>query len=130
LSRFPFVLHSDTEIHLVRFDKSEKQFMRVLDDVEGALFLNDSATTEVVEADKTGLPLKFVMHTPTMDLTFQRGVGIIEARIQGANGLQIAKIASARVGEGVGARPATATTASTRPPGPDRPPTPAQQAGI
>ena len=24
LSRFPFVLHSDTEIHLVRFDKSEK----------------------------------------------------------------------------------------------------------
>src|SRR5205807_2208513 len=57
----------------------------------------------------------------------------------GGNGVQIAKIASARVGEGVGPRPPTANRnpASTANPAanpsastPDRAPTAAQQAGI
>src|SRR5262245_52665722 len=100
ISRFPFALASGAEIHLVRYDKSEKQFLRVLDDQEGSLFLSEGATVEVQEADKNGLPMKFVLQTPTMDLIFQRGIGIVEARLQGGNGVQIAKIASARVGEG------------------------------
>src|SRR6476620_5006223 len=102
LTGFPFTVHSGDEIHLVRYDKAEKQFVRMLDDQEGALFLADAGSTEVVEADKSGLPTKFVLHDGPFDLTFQRGVGIVEVRIQSSNGLQIAKIASARVGEGVG----------------------------
>jgi hypothetical protein len=131
LTRFPFVLQGGDQIHLVRFDKSEKQFLRVLEDEEGPLFLSDGSSTEVIEADSGGLPTKFVLHSGAMDVTFQRGVGIIEVRIQGGNGLQIAKIASARVGEGVGPG---AIASDNRQPAPapavDRPPSAAQQAGI
>ena len=35
LSNFPFDAHSGNEIHLVRYDKTEKQFVRMLDQ-EGA----------------------------------------------------------------------------------------------
>jgi hypothetical protein len=35
----------------------------------------------------------------TMALTFERGIGITEARMPGPNGVQIAKIAAARIGE-------------------------------
>jgi len=134
LSQFPFDPHSGNEIHLVRFDKNEKEFVRVLDETEGALFLADAASTEVTETDKNGLPLKFILHNPAEDITFQRGVGIIEVRLQGGNGVQIAKIASARVGEGVA--PGTITGgrvssgAATPVPAPNKPPSPAQQAGI
>src|ERR1043165_6681437 len=41
LSRFPFALVSGGEIHLVRYDKSEKQFLRILDDQEGSLFVGE-----------------------------------------------------------------------------------------
>jgi len=132
LSHFPFDLHSGNEIHLVRYDKSEKQFVRVLDETEGALFLADASSAEVTETDKNGLPLKFILHSPSMDITFQRSVGIVEVRLNGANGVQIAKIASARVGEGVapgtisGGRVSNPSPA----PSPDKPPSAAQQAGI
>jgi hypothetical protein len=132
LSGFPFVPHSGEDIHLVRYDKTEKEFVRVLDQEEGALFLAAESSTDVTEADKSGLPLKFVLHMGPADLTFQRGVGIIEARIQGPNGVQLAKIASARVGEG----PLPRTVAGNRgapptAPSPDnKPPSAAQQAGI
>jgi Intracellular proteinase inhibitor len=126
LSHFPFDVHSGDEIHLVRYDKTEKQFVRVLDDQEDALFLADASSTEVIEADQTGLPTKFVLHSGPIDLTFQRGVGITEADIRSANGLQIAKIASARVGEGVG----PGAISGTRNPNVERAPSAAQQAGI
>src|SRR5262245_2244221 len=76
LTRFPFAFEGGDQIHLVRYDKAEKQFLRVYEDEEGPLFLADASSTEVIEADKSGLPMKFVLHTGTMDLTFQRGVGI------------------------------------------------------
>src|SRR5215471_14306964 len=135
VSGFPFVAHSGADIHLIRYDKTEKEFIRVLDQEEGALFLAAESSTEVTEADKNGLPMKFILHMGPIDLTFQRSVGIIEAKLQGPNGAQIAKIASARVGEG----PALRTTAGPRgapPPGSNPPasgnraPTAAQQAGI
>src|ERR1051326_68016 len=63
LSRFPFVIPSGADIHLVRYDKLEKEFVRVLDDEEGALLLSEGATVDVVEADKSGLPLKFVLRS-------------------------------------------------------------------
>ena len=132
LTQFPFT-PSGSDIHLVRYDKTEKQFLRILDDVEDVLFLNDGTTAEVVEADKSGLPQKFVLHSGVMDVTFQRGVGIVEVKTQG----QIAKIASARVGEGIGFDAAASNKGpSVSAPGapatnnPSRPPGAAQQAGI
>ena len=131
LTRFPFVMEGGDRMQVVRYDKAEKQFVRIYEEEEGPLFLADGSTAEVVEADKTGLPIKFVLHTASMDITFQRGIGIIEVRLQGANGVQIAKIASARVGEGIDpARTTTTAAAPPRPPTADRPPTAAQQAGI
>jgi hypothetical protein len=134
LSRFPFSIPSGGDIHLVRYDKAEKQFVRVLDDVEGSLFLSEGATVDVTEADASGLPVKFVLKTPAMDLTFQRGIGIVEARLQGGSGgVQIAKIASARVGEGLPPRTAGIGNRGSAPgpnPPDNRPPTAAQQAGI
>jgi hypothetical protein len=127
LSHFPFDVHSGDEIHLVRYDKTEKQFVRVLDDQEDALFLADASSTEVIEADQTGLPTKFILHNGPVDLTFQRGVGITEARIRSANGLQIARIASARVGEGVAPG---AVSGTPSPKLDNKPPSAAQQAGI
>src|SRR5436305_9214938 len=35
LSGFPFVAHSGEDIHLVRYDRTEKDFVRVLDQEEG-----------------------------------------------------------------------------------------------
>lgn len=131
LTQFPFA-PSGSEIHLIRYDKTEKQFLRILDDVEDVLFLNDGTTAEVVEADKSGLPQKFVLHSGVMDVTFQRGVGIVEVKTQG----QVAKIASARVGEGIGFEAAAANKGpaisppGTPAPNSSKPPGAAQQAGI
>jgi hypothetical protein len=128
LTGFPFVLEGGDRIHLLRYDKAEKQFVRVFEEEEGALFLSEGSSTEVVEADKTGLPLKFVLHSGRMDITFQRGVGIVEVRLQAGDAVQVAKIASARVGEGVG--PSGATATASKAPAVDKPPSPAQAAGI
>lgn len=127
LTNFPFALQSGSEIHLVRYDKGEKQFLRVLDDMEGPLFLADGSAAEVLEADSSGLPQKFVLHSGVMDVTFQRGVGITEVRMQ----TQSAKIASARIGQGAGpgAIP-TAGSASPKTPAAEKAPGAAQQAGI
>jgi hypothetical protein len=113
LTRFPFVPEDSGIIHLVRYDRQEREFVRVAQDEEGPLFLADGTSTEVIEKDNGGLPVKFILHTDTMALTFQRGVGIVEARIQGGNGIQIARINSARIGEGRGAGGAPLARAPT-----------------
>jgi len=102
LSGFPFSSESLKQTQLLRYDRQERQFIRSIQDREGPLFLNDGAATNVLESDSAGLPQKFQLKTDSMTLTFQRGVGIVEARLQTANGVQIAKIASARVGQGTG----------------------------
>ena len=94
LSGFPFTSESVNRIRLVRYDRQERQFMRVIDQDEGPLFLDDAGTTEVVQSDSAGVPQKFVYKTDTMSLTFERGVGIVEARVQTSAGMRIAKIVS------------------------------------
>lgn len=125
ISGFPFV-ENGGQIRLVRYDKQEHQFMRKLDEDEGPLFLSDGATTEVIDQDSTGLPMKFVLHSATIALTFQRGVGIVEARIQTGNGVQIAKVNGARVGQGVatGGSGAPITTATNQAEAGQAPPPP------
>src|SRR5262249_36376336 len=93
LSGFPFSNESLKQTQLLRYDRQERQFIRSIQDREGPLFLNDGAATNVLESDSAGLPQKFQLKTDSMTLTFQRGVGIVEARLQTPNGVQIAKIA-------------------------------------
>lgn len=121
LRGFPFGTAGDRDVQL-RYDRQERQFIEVFKNQETPLFLNDGATTDVVQTDTSGLPQKFLLKTDTMSLTFQRGVGIVEARMQTPNGARILKIASVRVGQGQGgagqASPVAAAAAAPTPPKP------------
>lgn len=99
LSGFPFAPDDGSLDRLIRYDRQERQYMRMADNEEGPLFLADGATAEVLQADESGLPLKFVLRMDLMDLTFQRGTGVIEARIHGGNGIQLAKLTAVHLGE-------------------------------
>ena len=99
LSRFPFASDFEGLIRLIRYDRQERQYLRMVEEEEGPLFLADGTTTEVLKTDSAGLPTTFTLHMGTIVLTFERGVGITEARMPGPNGVQIAKIAAARIGE-------------------------------
>ncbi len=99
LTQFPFASENGDLIKLVRYDRQEKQYMRMANNEEGPLFLADGAKAEVVQADESGLPQKFTLKMDLIDLTFQRGLGIIEARMHAGNAVQIAKLTSVHVGE-------------------------------
>jgi hypothetical protein len=98
LSGFPFAPDDGSLDRLIRYDRQERQYMRMVDNEEGPLFLADGASAEVVQADESGLPLKFILKMDLFDLTFQRGVGVVEARLHGGNSVQIAKLSSMRIG--------------------------------
>jgi hypothetical protein len=98
LSGFPFAPDDGSLDRLIRYDRQERQYMRMIDNEEGPLFLADGATAEVLQSDSSGLPLKFVLKMDLFDLTFQRGVGVVEARLHGGNSVQIAKLSSMRMG--------------------------------
>src|SRR5215470_6978494 len=74
LTQFPFVTDGGL-IKLVRYDRQERLYMRMADNEEGPLFLADGTRVEVLQADDSGLPLKFLLHGDLADLTFQRGMG-------------------------------------------------------
>src|SRR5262245_24679763 len=59
LTQFPFVPDGGL-IKLVRYDRQERQYMRMADSDEGPLFLADGTRAEVLQADESGLPVKFV----------------------------------------------------------------------
>src|SRR5437773_7659483 len=98
LTQFPFV-QDGSLIKLVRYDRQERQYMRMADNEEGPLFLADGTRVEVLQADDSGLPLKFVLQGDLVDLTFQRGMGIIEARMHSGKDVQIAKLTGVHTGE-------------------------------
>ncbi len=91
ITQFPFVQDGGS-IKLIRYDRDERQYMRMLDNEEGPLFLADGAQVEVLQADSSGLPVKFVMRGDLVDLTFQRGQGIVEARMHSGKNVEIAKL--------------------------------------
>jgi hypothetical protein len=98
LTGFPFALDGGL-IKLVRYDRQERQYMRMVDNDEGPLFLADGTRVEVLQQDDSGLPLKFVMRGDLVDLTFQRGMGVVEARMHAGKDVQIAKLTAVHVGE-------------------------------
>jgi lipoprotein-anchoring transpeptidase ErfK/SrfK len=98
ISSFPFVAEGDA-VKLIRYDREERQYVRIADNREDPLFLADGAKVDVLQADPSGLPQKFLLKMDLMDLTFQRGMGIIEARLHAGKDVQIVKLASVHTGE-------------------------------
>ena len=99
LTRFPFVADNTGLTKLIRYDRQERTYIRMADNEEGPLFLADGARAEFIKADSSGLPQKFILHMDLMDLTFQRGMGIVEARMQVGNTIQIAKLRGVNLGD-------------------------------
>src|SRR5215831_20098810 len=97
-THFPFVQDGEL-IKLVRYDRQERQYMRMADNEEGPLFLADGTRAEVLQADDSGLPVKFVLHGDLVDLTFQRGMGIIEAKMHAGKDVQIAKLTNVKTSD-------------------------------
>ena len=121
LTQFPFAENGGL-IKLVRYDRQERQYMRMADNEEGPLFLADGTRAEVLQADDSGLPVKFTLHGDLVDLTFQRGQGIVEARMHAGKGIQVAKLTALHTGE----RKATEAAAQGAPAVP-QPKTPEQR---
>ena len=125
LSGFPFTPDDGSLDRMIRYDRQERQYMRMLDNEEGPLFLADGATAEVLQADDSGLPLKFILRMDLFDLTFQRGVGVIEARIHGGNTVQIAKLSAVHLGgpqQTTQASQPSVVNPNAAPPPPPKPP--------
>ena len=120
LNQFPFV-QDGAMIKLVRYDRQERQYMRMADNEEGPLFLADGTKVEVLQADDSKLPVKFILYGDLVDLTFQRGMGIIEARMHAGKDVQIAKLASVHTGERKAAEAAAAGAPALPQPKPPEP---------
>ena len=99
VTNFPFVADDAGATKLIRYNREERQYMRMVNNEESPLFLADGAKAEVIQADTSGLPQKFVLKMDLLDVTFQRGLGIIEARMHAGKDVTIAKLASVNVGE-------------------------------
>jgi len=108
LSGYPFAGDS-TSVGLIGYDRESRQFVRVTAGQESPLFVGDSASIEVLQSDSAGIPQRFSLRTGSTTLVFQRGIGIVEARMQTADGVQVAKIRSSRIGRG-NTPPATANS--------------------
>jgi hypothetical protein len=99
LTEFPFTEEKSDKgepIRLIRYDRTERQFIRKLGNDEGPLFLDNGASTEVLQSDAQGTAQKFLLRMATMTLTFQRGVGIVEAKLNGPAGVVTAKLSTAQ----------------------------------
>src|SRR5436309_13378954 len=57
LTRFPFVSEGGNLTKLIRYDRQERTYLKMVDNEEGPLFLADGASAEVLQADQSGLPL-------------------------------------------------------------------------
>ncbi len=122
ITQFPFV-QDGSAIKLLRYDRQERQYMRMAENEEGPLFLADGTRVEVLQSDDSGLPVKFVLRGDLVDLTFQRGMGITEARMHFGKDIQIAKLTAVHTSE----RKATDAAAQGAPSLP-QPKTPEQKA--
>src|SRR5215471_15942124 len=121
INQFPFVTDGSM-IKLLRYDRQEREYVRMLDNEEGPLFLADGTRVEVLQADSSGLPVKFVLYGDLVDLTFQRGMGIIEARMHAGKEVQIAKLTNIRTSERKAVEAANEGAPSVPPPKPAQPP--------
>jgi hypothetical protein len=125
VNNFPFFADGSDAVKLIRYDREERQYVKIVDNREDPLFLADGANVQVLQADASGLPQKFLLKMDLMDLTFQRGMGIIEARLHAGKDVQIVKLASVHMGEHEAAQAAAQGAPTLPQPGP--PATPEQK---
>ena len=92
LSEFPFSPETGEPIRFVRYDRDERSFIRKARN-DGRPFIPRRwlATTEVIESDASGAPQKFILRMDKMALTFQRGVGIVEAKMEKSGSMRYSK---------------------------------------
>src|SRR5215471_21064437 len=121
LSEFPFAADGSM-IKLVRYDRQEREYMRMLDNEEGPLFLADGTRVEVLQADPSGLPVKFVLYGDLVDLTFQRSMGIVEARMHSGKDVEIAKLTTVHTSDRKAEEAAKEGAPSLPQPKPPQPP--------
>lgn len=128
-TEFPFTEEKSDKgepVRFIRYDRRERQFIRKLGSDEGPLFLDNGASTEVLESDKDGTPQKFLLRMQGMSLTFQRGIGIVEAKLNWPSGVVTAKLttvearnlpaAGAAPARGAAPPPVPSAGGTTRPP--------------
>jgi hypothetical protein len=84
---------------MVGYDRQEREFVRIANGREGVLFLADGSAVQVLEQDGAGLAQKIRLRLDAMTLTFQRGVGIVEARMESPNGPRLMTLDGSRVGD-------------------------------
>lgn len=99
LTQFPFLSSANLKSTVIRYDRNRREFLQVDGEDESSLFPVDGSSVEVLASDSSGLPSKFNLSLDGVRLTFERGVGIVEAQIPSADGVHIAKVTAARVGE-------------------------------
>jgi intracellular proteinase inhibitor BsuPI len=110
--------------NFIGYDRDTRQFIRVSNGEEAPLFPGDAESTEVLQSDTNGIPQKFALKTASTTLVFQRGVGIVEARLQAADGVHIAKLQSSKFGRGTTAASPAARTEAAAPAAPAARPIP------
>ena len=98
---------------LIGYDRDSRQFIKIQNGQEIPLLTGDAESTQILQSDSSGIPQKFSFRSESTTLVFQRGVGIVEARLSTPDGLRIAKIASSNVGK---TNPAPAVAAAARTP--------------
>src|SRR5689334_20343147 len=61
VNNFPFVADGSDPAKLIRYDKEERQYVKIVDNREDPLFLADGSNVQVLQADASGLPQKFLL---------------------------------------------------------------------
>ena len=101
-SQFPLApgLQPNREVG-IRYDQDQRQFVWFDGDDQVDLFPSLGASAEVIATDDNGLPLRALFQFGEMVLSLERGVGIVQAGIQTADGPRVANLVGARVGGSV-----------------------------
>jgi hypothetical protein len=98
-SRFPLAPETPVGENLgIRYEGRERQFVwydgtRFVD-----LFPAIGATAEVLETDDQGIPSRAKFGFDALEITLERGVGIVEARMGSGDDVPVARLIGARVG--------------------------------
>src|SRR5207247_8477565 len=76
LTSFPFMTEDTTPTRLIRYDRQERQYMKMGHNEETPLFLAEGGNAEVVQADESGWRQKFIPKIALVSLSFERSLDL------------------------------------------------------